>query len=228
VSPKSDEVWRIYFACDLNVQNIHNWLFLPLINRQEAKRLTLNLTFTIRECEQFPLRQQIQLKTCREKFELYYEEVDENDMNNKENENELLMNKIKQLKFRDTFVSDNARRYYQNNNNNNKRKESTGFKTGDSISVETRDIILNTNKTYIRFAIRDTGACVSLLHAQVSYLTCTKVNLHGITFNDTPTGKELTDLIEVSGQCPLYSTYSQIPKAICTGKGNLIITFYKF
>lgn len=197
---------------------------MPLIHKQEANRLTLNLTFTIRECEQFPLRQQFKLKTCREKFELYYEEVDDN-FNENELTNDLVLNKIKQLKFRDTFVSDNARNYYQNQ----QRKDLTGFKTGDSISIETRDIILNTNKSFIRFAIRDTGACVSLLRVQVDYLKCPKVNLHGITFNETPIGKELTDLIEINGQCPLYSTYSQVPKAICTGKGrrNRVFEFLK-
>ena len=66
-------MWRIYFVCDLNVQNIQNWLFTPLINTKQANRVTLNLTFTIRECEHFPIKQVV--KNCREKFELYYEEI---------------------------------------------------------------------------------------------------------------------------------------------------------
>lgn len=88
-----DDIWRIHFVCDLNVQNIHNWLFTPLIDTRDANRVTLNLTFTIRECEQFPIKQVV--KNCREKFELYYEEVDAASETN--STSEYFMGKIKQV-----------------------------------------------------------------------------------------------------------------------------------
>lgn len=90
-----DEIWRIHFVCDLNVQNIQNWLFTPLIDTRDANRVTLNLTFTIRECEQFPIKQVV--KNCREKFELYYEEVDAAAETN--STAEYFMGKIKQVAY---------------------------------------------------------------------------------------------------------------------------------
>ena len=240
-----DDVWRIYFVCDLNVQNIQNWLFTPLINPKQANRVTLNLTFTIRECEHFPIKQVV--KNCREKFELYYEEIqsqneinqDEEladtfnhyqDLNSDINRTSLyFLNKIKQLRFRETFVSDTGLRYYnsvvdrqQQQNRNNRPGES-------SINVELREIPLTPNSningdSFIRFAIRDTGACISLLSVEVSYVTCPSFQKHGITFPETPTGRDLTDLVQVNGKCPLYSSYIQQPKAICTAKGEWLIT----
>ncbi len=106
-----DSVWRIHFTCDLNEQNIQNWLFIPPINTRQANRLTLNLTFTIRECNKFPIKQVA--KNCREKFELYYEEIEEANLEQeKANDNEFFLNKIQRLIFQDTFVSDTGLRYY--------------------------------------------------------------------------------------------------------------------
>jgi hypothetical protein len=209
------------------VQNIQNWLFTPLINTKQANRVSLNLTFTIRECEQFPVKQ---VKNCREKFELYYEEQEEEIANlvqdKKQNTSLYFLNKIRQLRFRDTFVSDSGLRYYNsvvdrqkqlNQNLNNKPGES-------SINVELREIPLNirsnSGDSFVRFAIRDTGACISLLSVEVSYVTCSAFTKHGITFPETATGRDLTDLTQVNGACPRFSVSSQTPKAICTAKGK--------
>jgi hypothetical protein len=77
---------------------------------------------------------------------------------------------------------------------------------------------------FIRFAIRDTGACISLLSVEVSYVTCSQFTKFGIVFPETSTGKDLTDLIQVSGKCPMFTSYTQTPKAICTAKGEWLIT----
>ena len=50
---------------------------------------------------------------------------------------------------------------------------------------------------------------------------------HGIKFDETPTGRDLTDLVQVSGRCPAFSAEpvsGQAPKAICTAKGEWLIT----
>lgn len=105
------------------------------------------------------------------------------------------------------------------------------------INVEIREIPLLTAphhhlssssaSPHIRFAIRDTGACISLLGVQVTYTSCPAFNKFGIRFDETPTGRDLTDLVQVSGKCPPFSTESvpgQAPKAICTAKGEWLIT----
>jgi hypothetical protein len=225
----NDPLWRIHFVCDLNTQNIQNWLFTPLIPVKLANRVTLNLTFTIRECEQFPIEQVV--KNCREKFELYYYEEDgrsDDDSSKRTNENDTksnqiyLLNKIKQLRFRDTFVSDTALRYYNSAVDRQRMGDQHSI-----INMELREIPLNMNKkngASIRFAIRDTGACISLLAVEVSYITCPLFQKYGITFAETSTGRDLTDLIQVSGKCPLYTANSQTPSAICTAKGEWLIT----
>lgn len=217
-----NDVWRIHFTCDLNEQNIQNWLFIPPINTLDANRLTLNLTFTIRECNKFPIKQVV--KNCREKFELYYEEIDEDNIKYENtNTNEFFLNKIKRLIFQDTFVSDTGLRYYNSVVDRKRNQISTG--DSSSINIELREIPLSLkSNSYIRFAIRDTGACISLLSVKAGYTTCSEFSKFGITFPETSTGKDLTDLVQVNGKCPLNSISTQIPKAICTAKGEWLIT----
>ena len=218
--------------CDLNVQNIQNWLFTPLINTKSANRVSLNLTFTIRECEQFPVKQ---VKNCREKFELYYEELEAAEEeassspftppDKKQNSSLYFLNKIRQLRFRDTFVSDSGLRYYNSVVDRQKQfNQNSKTKPGESsINVELREIPLSasSSNSYVRFAIRDTGACISLLSVEASYVTCSAFTKHGIMFPETPTGRDLTDLTQVNGKCPRFSISSQMPKAICTAKGRI-------
>ncbi|RNA09829.1 Ephrin type-A receptor 4 [Brachionus plicatilis] len=233
-SSGGDDVWRIHFVCDLNVENIQNWLFTPLIDTKTANRITLNLTFTIRECENLPVKQ---VKNCREKFELYFEESQTNEDNylslkpeyigidTQNRSNLFFLNKIKQLRFRDTFVSDTGLRYYNSIVDRQKQKSNSNRQGESSINVELREIALSGNKpNFVRFAIRDTGACISLLSVQVSYVTCSALKKYGILFPETPTGKDLTDLVQVDGQCPDNSVFTQKPKAICTAKGEWLIT----
>jgi hypothetical protein len=245
----ADDVWSIYFVCDLNVKNIQNWLFTPLISTRVANRLILNLTYTIRECEQFPINQIF--KTCREKFELYYEELDDEEFNLNKNQytstsssssaaaladydtsqnidsSIYFLNNLNRFKFQDTFVSDSSFKYNKQQKKSNSKNSGETI-SGDLINIELRDVASNSNKSYIRFAIRDTGACISLLAFDVNYLTCPKFVKYGITFSETSTGHDLTDLIQVSGTCHLYSTNSQVPKALCTAKGKKYILILKW
>ena len=178
------------------------------------------------------------VKNCREKFELYYEEKtpqQSQDTQQGEEESaklsssEYFLNKIKQLRFRDTFVSDSGLRYYNSVVDRQKQLNRHSNKPGESaINVELREIPLANSMpgqdSYVRFAIRDTGACISLLSVEVSYVTCSAFAKYGITFPETSTGRDLTDLIQVDGVCPVYSTSTQTPKAICTAKGEWLIT----
>jgi len=164
-------------------------------------------------------------KNCREKFELYYEEIEEANIQKEQTStNEFFLNKIKRLIFQDTFVSDTGLRYY--NSVVDRKRNPDLSSTGTSpINIELREIPVSLpHNSYIRFAIRDTGACISLLSVQASYITCPVFTKHGIRFSETSTGKDLTDLVQVSGECPLNSVSTQIPKAICTARGEWLIT----
>ena len=118
------------------------------------------------------------------------------------------------MKFRDTFVSDTGLRFYASEVNR---------QTISKINIESREISLvplDQEPSYIRFAIRDTGACISLLSVKVSYTACPAFNKHGVSFPETSTGRDITDLVQVNGDCPLFTSSVHPPKAICTAKGN--------
>lgn len=120
-------------------------------------------------------------------------------------------------------MSDTGLRYY--NSFVDRQKQANRLPDSSSINVELREIpITNAGDSFIRFAIRDSGACISLLSVEVSYVTCSAFTKHGIAFPDTSTGRDLTDLIQVNGQCPENSVSNQTPKAICTAKGEWLIT----
>ena len=76
-------------------------------------------------------------------------------------------------------MSDTGLRYY--NSFVDRQQQHTRLPDSSSINVELREIPLMTTTTttttsnsesFIRFAIRDSGACISLLSVEVSYLTC--------------------------------------------------------
>lgn len=149
-------------------------------------------------------------------------------MENEQNRTSVyFLNKIKQLRFRDTFVSDTGLRYYNSVVDRQKQLSRNSNRPGESsINVELREIPLSGtgDDSYVRFAIRDTGACISLLSVEVSYVTCSAFTRYGIYFTETSTGKDLTDLVQVNGECPQFSLNTQQPKAICTARGEWLIT----
>ena len=226
-----DDVWRIHFVCDLNAPSIQNWLFMPPMDTRQANRLTLNLTFTIRECERLPIKHVA--RTCRERFELYYEELSADEALHEtaaqlsadysdNSTRAYFYERIQRMQFRDTFVSDSGLR---------SKLSSRHDSPSSAISVELRDIPLSSSSSsshFVRLAIRDTGACISLLSVQASYVTCPALVRHGIRFEETPTGRDLTDLVQVNGTCPPFAAQAgksqQQPKAICTAKGEWLIT----
>jgi hypothetical protein len=221
-SATGDDLWRIYFVCDLTVKNIQNWLFTPYVEVRQINRFLVNLTYTIRNCDR--LLQQSRKYSCKEKFDLYYEEINENEYYEQltyhgtdtaiiEIDKSIgLLNKLKNFHYHETFLAGKS------SNRINKN--------GDFIANQISDFPLSrqmnasATTTYIRFAIRDTGSCLSLMGVELSYLVCPRLIKHGIVFPETATATYLTDFVHVNGNCPLYSINTQTPKAICTAKGS--------
>src|SRR4051812_26067691 len=64
--------WRTYVACDVRKDYVNNWLRTPFIQRGDANRLSIELTFTMRDCRKFPYT----ARTCKETFTLLAYEAD--------------------------------------------------------------------------------------------------------------------------------------------------------
>jgi hypothetical protein len=231
-SANGDDLWRIYFVCDLSVKNIQNWLFTPFVELKQINRLLINLTYTIRSCEQQQQQQSPRKSSCKEKFDLYYEQINENEYYEQLaysaadtgiidiDKSIGLLNRIKTFRYHETFLPGKL------------SPGSSRNKNGDYITNQIADFpIGNNNATttpaYIRFAIRDTGSCVSLLGVELAYVVCPRLVKHGVVFPETSTGTYLTDFVYVSGNCPLNSISTQTPKALCTAKGSLLFSFVR-
>ncbi|MCP9257675.1 Receptor protein-tyrosine kinase [Dirofilaria immitis] len=70
---------RAYVVCNVDQPNVDNWLRTPLINVKGANRLHVEVTFTMRDCSEFPGN----ARSCKETFRLYAVQL----MNNEEYQN---------------------------------------------------------------------------------------------------------------------------------------------
>ena len=70
----SGDTVRIYTACNVDLDNVDNWLRTPYIARGNANRLYIEMRFTMRTCQMFPDPEN--LHQCRESFKLYYYEAE--------------------------------------------------------------------------------------------------------------------------------------------------------
>ncbi|XP_023226276.1 ephrin type-A receptor 4-like, partial [Centruroides sculpturatus] len=72
----------------------------------------------------------------------------------------------------------------------------------------------------VYFAFRDQGACLSLIAIKVYYITCPEISNSFAYFPETPTGKEVTAIVTVEGQCVANAVVVETPRLLCKGDGN--------
>ena len=229
-SQKNGDVWRVHFVCDIASANPDNWLRLPLIRREEANRLSIKLEYTIRECKKYPG----EIRSCKETFQLLYAEVSDGDMANSANNMSFTETSYKYLK---TIAP--------NSDLNKKQVDgmataavaataaaATGGESAPTTSssshhsssnifrAEVELPLRSASTSGIYLVFRDQGACVSLLSVRVSYTLCSaQVNKLAI-YPRTPTGTNLTDLVQRTGSCVLNAEAKSTPFAYCQTNGN--------
>ena len=186
--------WRSYVVCDVAHQSVNNWLWTPFIERGEAERMYIELRFSMRDCSLFPGTP----LTCKETFSLLYYEFDAATREPPPWEPE-------SYRLIDRIAADQGR--------------STSSEQ-QVINVETRSIPVTKKGVY--FAVRDQGACISLLAVKVYYQTCPKVTAGFAQFAATPTGREETMIKTARGSCVPNAVrqHDQVPKYICKGNGE--------
>ncbi|CAF0783960.1 unnamed protein product [Brachionus calyciflorus] len=204
-SQKNGDVWRVHFVCDIASSNPNNWLRLPFIDRDEANRLTIKLEYTIRECKKYPG----EIRSCKETFQLFYLESDE-----------MYQNELSFTESTYNYLKTIAPTSEQSQSLSTSAPTTQSTSNTPNVFRTEIDLSLRTNKRGVYLVFRDQGACVSLLSIKISYTLCpTQINNLAI-FPKTPSGANLTDLIQKTGKCIPNSESKSTPLAYCQTNGN--------
>ncbi|XP_023697151.1 ephrin type-A receptor 3-like isoform X1 [Paramormyrops kingsleyae] len=191
---------RTFQVCNVMEYNQNNWLRTNWIPRNSAQKIYVELKFTLRDCNSIPLV----LGTCKETFNLYYLETDE-DQGVKFREHQYV--KI------DTIAADES---------------FTQTDLGDRIlklNTEVREVGPITRKGFY-LAFQDVGACVALVSVRVYYKKCPSIVRNLAMFPDT-VHMEFQSLVEVLGSCVNNSKQEDPPKMYCSPEGEWLVPIGK-
>ena len=139
-APGGDTV-RIYTVCRVTSSHVENWLRTPFIARGAAKRLYVEVRFTLRRCTAYPDPQRLQ--QCKETFQLLVDDTDD--------ETDGDADAFNVSRYRPVDVIAAERPYTE--------------RGSELENVETQGVAVSRRGAY--FAFLDTGACITFL--RVSY-----------------------------------------------------------
>uniref|UniRef100_A0AAQ5Z9P5 receptor protein-tyrosine kinase n=1 Tax=Amphiprion ocellaris TaxID=80972 RepID=A0AAQ5Z9P5_AMPOC len=184
-------------VCNVMSPSQNNWLRTGWIPREGARRIYIEVKFTLRDCNSMPGV----LGTCKETFNLYYYESDRA-VGSAIRENQFI--KI------DTIAADES---------------FTGVDLGVrrlKLNTEVRGVgPLNRRGFYLAF--QDIGACIALTSVRVYYKRCVGVSRNLAVFTDVVTGADSSSLVEVRGQCVDHAEERDTPKMYCSAEGEWLV-----
>ncbi|XP_067361399.1 ephrin type-A receptor 8 isoform X6 [Channa argus] len=186
-----------YQVCNVMSPSQNNWLRTGWIPREGARRIYIEVKFTLRDCNSMPGV----LGTCKETFNLYYYESDRA-VGSAIRENQFI--KI------DTIAADES---------------FTGVDLGVrrlKLNTEVRGVgPLSKRGFYLAF--QDIGACIALTSVRVYYKRCVGVSRKLAVFTDVVTGADSSSLVEVRGQCVDHAEERDTPKMYCSAEGEWLV-----
>ncbi|KAM7181863.1 ephrin type-A receptor 3 isoform 1-T1 [Macrochelys suwanniensis] len=191
---------RTYQVCNVMDHSQNNWLRTNWIPRNSAQKIYVELKFTLRDCNSIPLV----LGTCKETFNLYYMESDD-DHSVKFREHQFT--KI------DTIAADES---------------FTQMDLGDRIlklNTEVREVGPVSRKGFY-LAFQDVGACVALVSVRVYFKKCPFTVKNLAMFPDT-VPMDSQSLVEVQGSCVNHSKEEDPPKMYCSTEGEWLVPIGK-
>uniref|UniRef100_A0A452IYH1 receptor protein-tyrosine kinase n=1 Tax=Gopherus agassizii TaxID=38772 RepID=A0A452IYH1_9SAUR len=191
---------RTYQVCNVMDHSQNNWLRTNWIPRNSAQKIYVELKFTLRDCNSIPLV----LGTCKETFNLYYMESDD-DHSVKFREHQFT--KI------DTIAADES---------------FTQMDLGDRIlklNTEVREVGPVIRKGFY-LAFQDVGACVALVSVRVYFKKCPFTVKNLAMFPDT-VPMDSQSLVEVQGSCVNHSKEEDPPKMYCSTEGEWLVPIGK-
>uniref|UniRef100_A0A674DGE1 Ephrin type-A receptor 7 n=1 Tax=Salmo trutta TaxID=8032 RepID=A0A674DGE1_SALTR len=194
---------RTYQVCQVMEPNQNNWLRTSWIEKGDAQRIFVELKFTLRDCNSLPGV----VGTCKETFNLYYQETD-SEVGRNIRENQYV--KI------DTIAADES--FTQGDLGERKMK----------LNTEVR-IIGPLSRRGFYLAFQDVGACIALVSVNVYYKKCWSIIENLATFPDTVTGSEFSSLVEVEGMCvgDAEEEADNAPKMHCSAEGEWLVPIGK-
>eukprot|EP00106_Octopus_bimaculoides_P011350 XP_014778792.1 PREDICTED: ephrin type-B receptor 3-like [Octopus bimaculoides] len=194
-SSYAGETVQAYSSCYVTSPNINNWLRTPYIERGDAERLHIEMTFTMRKCVRH--NDPSSLQQCKETFNLYYYEAESDFANHQmPTWQPNVYSKI------DTIAADTL--YVQ------PRKV--------QVNNETKHVTIKRKGVY--FAFQDTGACITLLSVRIFYVTCPNVTVRYAFFMETPTGPTVSSLVQKKGVCVGNAVEESNPTYLCRSDGS--------
>ncbi|KAL0277038.1 UNVERIFIED_CONTAM: hypothetical protein PYX00_004461 [Menopon gallinae] len=184
--------WRSYVVCDVAYQNVNNWLWTPFIERGPANRIYIEIKFTIRDCSLFPGN----ALSCKETFSLLYYEFDAATR-------EPPPWDADSYKLIGRIAAGEGR-----------------FNTNSEININTEVKSIPVTKKGIYFALKDQGACISLLAIKIYYIVCPETTINFAHFPATPTAREVTLIEQATGKCVDNAEEVETPTYLCKGDGK--------
>uniref|UniRef100_A0A8C9TRG3 Ephrin type-A receptor 8 n=1 Tax=Scleropages formosus TaxID=113540 RepID=A0A8C9TRG3_SCLFO len=186
-----------YQVCNVMSPNQNNWLRTNWIQRDGARRIYIEVKFTLRDCNSMPGV----LGTCKETFNLYYYEIDR-DIGTNIWENQF--SKIDTIAADESFTSVDlgVRRL--------------------KLNTEVRGVgPLSKRGFYLAF--QDIGACIAIVSVRVYYKKCSAMARNLAMFTDVVTGADSSSLVEVRGQCVDHAEERDTPKMYCSAEGEWLV-----
>ncbi|XP_076026523.1 ephrin type-A receptor 8 [Genypterus blacodes] len=186
-----------YQVCNVMSPSQNNWLRTVWVPREGARRIYIEVKFTLRDCNSMPGV----LGTCKETFNLYYYESDR-----------AAGSSIRESQFIkiDTIAADES---------------FTGVDLGVrrlKLNTEVRGVgPLSRRGFYLAF--QDIGACIALTSVRVYYKRCVGVSRKLAVFTDVVTGADSSSLVEVRGQCVDHAEERDTPKMYCSAEGEWLV-----
>uniref|UniRef100_A0A674CX94 receptor protein-tyrosine kinase n=1 Tax=Salmo trutta TaxID=8032 RepID=A0A674CX94_SALTR len=191
---------RTFQVCNVMEYSQNNWLRTNWIPRQSAKKIYVELKFTLRDCNSIPLV----LGTCKETFNLLYLETDED---------QGIRFREHQFSKIDTIAADES---------------FTQMDLGDRIlklNTEVREVGPVTKKGFY-LAFQDVGACVALVSVRVYFKMCPFIVRNLASFPDT-VPMDSHSLVEVKGLCVNHSKEQEPPRMYCSTEGEWLVPIGK-
>uniref|UniRef100_A0A8C6ZHZ8 Ephrin type-A receptor 3 n=2 Tax=Nothoprocta perdicaria TaxID=30464 RepID=A0A8C6ZHZ8_NOTPE len=187
-------------VCNVMDHSQNNWLRTNWIPRNSAQKIYVELKFTLRDCNSIPLV----LGTCKETFNLYYMESDDD---------HLVKFREHQFTKIDTIAADES---------------FTQMDLGDRIlklNTEVREVGPISRKGFY-LAFQDVGACVALVSVRVYFKKCPFTVKNLAMFPDT-VPMDSQSLVEVRGSCVNHSKEEEPPKMYCSTEGEWLVPIGK-
>ncbi|XP_008938191.1 PREDICTED: ephrin type-A receptor 3-like [Merops nubicus] len=191
---------RTYQVCNVMDHSQNNWLRTNWIPRNSAQKIYVELKFTLRDCNSIPLV----LGTCKETFNLYYMESDDD---------HLVKFREHQFTKIDTIAADES---------------FTQMDLGDRIlklNTEVREVGPVSRQGFF-LAFQDVGACVALVSVRVYFKKCPFTVKNLAVFPDT-VPMDSQSLVEVRGSCVNHSKEEEPPKMYCSTEGEWLVPIGK-